>query len=182
MITNTFKKIKKEHILLLITGFFCIIGFLTLLFIFFSRTSTTQQEQVTPKQTIEPNRSSESILKFQSGTRGKLYDKLTSDRVLSETDKEKRALIISEIGNKSGTLYSSPNVLLGYLSSPDFFQADILTSNVDLAKKEAVDWFLSKGLSKEGTCNLPIMFLLNQETTSEFINSGRKFNPLAPGC
>lgn len=178
---NQINNIRKDHIILLITGAFCVVGFLALLFLFFFRASTTQVQDI-PKQTLEPNRSSESILKFQSGTRGKLYDKLTNERILAEIDKSKRALIISEIGSKSGTLYSSPNVLLGYLSSPDYFQAEITTNDVDSAKKEVVDWFLSKGISRSGICNLPIMFMLDEETSNYFINSKKEFNPLAPGC
>lgn len=171
----------KRSYSLLIIAVLCAFGFFMIVFLVFQRVSSPQRLE-TVKPSIEPNHNNESTLKFQEGTRGKLYDKLTSERILSSSDELKRTLIISEIGSESGTLYSSPNVLLGYLSSPDYFQAEINTANIDSAKKEVVDWFLSKGISQAGICNLPIMFLLNQEATSEFIDSGRKFNPLAPGC
>lgn len=175
------KKILKDQILLLAIGFISLLGFMILLFLFFFRASTTQIQE-TPRQGIEPNHSSESTLKFQSGTQGKLYDELTSERVFTDKDRASRALIISEIGNKSGTLYSSPNVLLGYLSSPDYFQAEIRTNNDISAKNEVVNWFLSKGVSRSGICDLPIMFMLDEKTSSYFIDQKLKFNPLAPGC
>lgn len=178
---NLIKNLQKDHIILLITSFVCLIVFLALIFIIFFRASTTQFQEA-PRQTIEPNHSSESTLKFQSGTSGKLYDELTSERDLTAEDESKRALIISEIGNKSGTLYSSSNVLLGYLLSPDYFQAEITTTDVESAKKEAVDWFLSKGVSESGICSLPIMFMLDEKTSSYFIDQKLNFNPLAPGC
>lgn len=178
---NQIKNIQKDHVILLITSIACMIGFLALIFIIFSRASTPQVKEA-PTQEIEPNHSSESTLKYQSGTQGKLYDTLTSERVLADQDKRARAQIISEIGNKSGSLYSSPNVILGYLSSPDYFQAEITTNNVDFAKEEVIDWLLSKGISEGGICDLPIMFLLDENTSTYFIESKKEFNPLAPGC
>lgn len=178
---NQLKKISRDQVLLLIIGFVCLLGFLILLILFFFRASTSQLQEV-PRQGIEPNHSSESTLKYQSGTQGKLYDELTSERTLIADDESKRALIISGIGNKSGTLYASSNALLGYLSSPDYFQAEITTTDVDSAKKEVVDWFLSKGVSKSGICDLQIMFMLDEKASSYFIEQKLEFNPLAPGC
>ncbi len=171
---------KKNYFLFIIAAF-CLVGFLTLVFIVLFRSPTILQKN-TLKPSIEPNHSSESTLKFKSGTQGKLYEKLTGKRVLSDSDRLIRSQIISEIGSKSGTLYLSSNILLGYLSSPDYFQAEIKTTNDEIAKTEAVNWFLSKGISRSGICDLPIMFILDENVFRYFIESKKEFNPLAPGC
>ncbi len=170
-----------SNIKLLIFSIVCLIAFIILVFVILFRTTTTQFQE-SPKPTIEPNHSSESTLKYEDGTQGKLYDKLTGERELTNDDKAKRSSIISEIGGESGTLYESQNVLLGYLLSPDYFQAEIRTTNDLVAKTEVVNWFLSKGISRNGICSLPIMFILDENTSDIFIESKKEFNPLAPGC
>jgi hypothetical protein len=50
----------------------------------------------------------------------------------------------------------------------------------EAAKKEAVDWLKTQGLSQEGVCNLPLMFYVSDKTTNQ--TGGETFNPLPPGC
>ena len=164
----------------MISAILCVIGFVILIFLFFFRASSPRAPE--QEKTIEVNHSPEAVVNYEKGTSGRLYEKLTGERNPSEQDTIARKAIISSLKNGSGTLLSSPNVLLGYLSSPDFFQAEILNSNVAVAKQEVVSWFISKGISKEGICDLPIMFYLGSKPAQEFIESREKFSPLAPGC
>ena len=172
--------IKRDKLILLVTAALSVAGFVVLVFIVVFRSSSTPAKQQEP--ITEVNRPADSIINYESGTQSRLFKLLTEERSLSETNSKTREKITSSIPEKSGTLLLSERVRLDYLATPDFFQAEILTTDVAVAKQEVISWFLSKGISKEGICDLPIMFYLGQVPTEELIKSRGTFSPLAPGC
>ena len=79
-------------------------------------------------------------------------------------------------------VYQSPNVIIDYTRSADSFMAEIETINIDLAKKEANNWFLSQGMSQEGICNYPLQFYIGPQASLALQGKNIVFNPLAPNC
>lgn len=172
--------IKRDKLILLVTAALSVAGFVVLVFIVVFRSSSTPAKQQEP--ITEVNRPADSIINYESGTQSRLFKLLTEERSLRETDLKARGKITSSMPEKSGTLLLSQRVRLDYLATPDFFQAEILTTDIASAKKEVIDWLLSHGISQSGICKLPIMFFLGQEPTDEFVKSRQTFSPLAPGC
>lgn len=170
----------KDKIALIVTAVLLGIGFMILIIIILARSSSSTEQ--TKELPIITNRPANSTINYENGTQSRLLETLTGERKLTDEDLLAREKITSSIPEKSGTLLTTPNVRLDYLATPDFFQAEILSANVTLAKKEAVDWILSQGISSSGICDLPIMFYLGQIPADELIKSRQTFSPLAPGC
>jgi hypothetical protein len=62
-------------------------------------------------------------------------------------------------------------------------QVELRDTNLDKAKKEALDWFDAAGFSMKGICDIPVQFYINNEIAEKL--RGKKdivFSPLAEGC
>lgn len=117
-----------------------------------------------------------------SGPYSKLIDKIEKRPPLEKKDKEIRGELINSINGTSGTLYSTQDFQIYYIKTPDIFQVKLLNPEVNSAKQMAVMWFGSKGLSKKGICNLPIIFYLDLSITSQLPELKDTFSPLPEGC
>lgn len=173
--------INRDRLVLLFTAGLLVAGFIITAVVILLRPSSSIQSRL-QESVIAPNRPASSIINYEKGTQVKLFEKLTGERNLAGADLQARSKITSSLPEKSGTLLTTSNVRLDYLSTPDFFQAEILSADAALAKKETVGWLLSQGISQAGICELPIMFFLGQTPAEEFIKSRNTFSPLAPGC
>ena len=121
------------------------------------------------------------------------YDYAAQDRLakivaqrppLSQSDSQQKTTMLNTIlqGFNSGVLYETDNVRIEYVQSADLFMAEIKTINIVKAKAEATSWFLSKGLSQKGICNLPVMFFLDPEVSQALQGQDIIFSPLPNGC
>jgi hypothetical protein len=112
----------------------------------------------------------------------RLLNILEHPPVLSNNDSAVKIKILAPLNGQAGDIYHGPDVIISYLPAGNEFQGEILTTNIELAKKEAVDWLEKQGLSQEGICNLPIMFFLSADTAIHFQNQDVLSSPLPPGC
>lgn len=121
---------------------------------------------------------------YKSDDTDRLIDKVQNRQSLSPQDVEakQKILLVLPLGAKYGYVFESETVRLEYLSSPDVFMAEILTQDIAKAKTDAVTWFRSQGLSKEGVCNLPISFYINYDVAQLLRDKNIAFSPLAEGC
>jgi hypothetical protein len=119
------------------------------------------------------------------------YDKNPTDKLLqtintrptpSVNDSAIRASLIESLNGKSGILYTSLNVTLEYVKSPNDFEGEIKTDNVSAAKQEVEVWFKNKGLTNDGICKLPLFFYLNGPAAQKLKGTGVKFSPLPDNC
>jgi hypothetical protein len=110
----------------------------------------------------------------------KLLDYIQNRRPLANPDKKAKDAILRNI-DQSGIAFKSETISIEYVKSADVFQVEILSTATDTAKEEAVNWFMQKGISKEGLCYLPISFYLNYEVANT-TSQEKTFNPLAQGC
>ena len=127
------------------------------------------------------NTLSKPPIKYDSQKTNQLIQKSKQRQALS-ADGAKIKIQLAASLNGSGTLYSSSNITIEYIASPDLFQAEIKNANVSGAKQEAVNWMISKGFSREDICKLPFSFYLNGQVSDQLRNSGTTFNPLPDGC
>jgi len=120
---------------------------------------------------------------YNAQAQGSLLNKVEERKTLTTNDQAAKTKMLSKISSEgSGTLYQSENVSIDYLSTPNVFQVEILTTNIDQAKKEAVNWFMSQGLSQDAICNYPVQFYLNFTIAEQLRGKNINFSPLAPGC
>ena len=113
----------------------------------------------------------------------RVLDYVQHRRQLSPSDLVAKKKIISLLSSTdhSGDLYHSSNINIDYTASVDLFQVEILTTSVDSAEQEAVNYFTQEGMSQTGICNLPVSFYLNFDVKNA-IPTDTPFSPLAPGC
>jgi hypothetical protein len=113
-----------------------------------------------------------------------LLEKTKNRKQLSPSDERAKTKILGLLppGKTSGTLYTSPNVIIGYVSSANDLNVEIQTTDIDTAKKEAVDWFINQGFSQEAICNYPVSFQLDGDVAESLRGKNILFNPLADGC
>jgi hypothetical protein len=171
---------------MLILSFFVLVVFCVLLFVIIL--SLSQKNNPTnntigpfPEITKVPV-SAKPAIKNNGVSEQKLIDKMENPTPLVSSDQQAKDAILSPLGGKSGDLYSSPNVIISYISSAKIFQGNILTVNVDQAKQEAVSWFQKQGMSQTGICNLPLEFYLNWDIANDPQLNNTVFDTLPPGC
>lgn len=111
-----------------------------------------------------------------------LVDAATNRQALSFTGSTAKTRLISTLNGTSGAIYSTPNVKISYIVSPDLFQSEILSSDDTAAKQEAVNWMLAQGFTQDDLCKLPFSFFLGAVSSQKYLNSNEVFNPLPEGC
>ncbi|MGH7203960.1 MAG: hypothetical protein ACREHC_05950 [Candidatus Levyibacteriota bacterium] len=113
----------------------------------------------------------------------RLVDLIQHRRPLSQSDIAAKKKIVASLPStdNAGNIYHSSNINIDYTESVDLFQVEILTTAVDSAEQEAVNYFIQQGMSQQGICNLPVSFYLNFEIKKN-IPTTTPFSPLAPGC
>jgi len=148
-----------------------------------SQASSSGENKNNPSPTLADTNSIPPV-HYDDAGQASLLDKVEKRQPLSTDDAAIKTIILSLLpsGEQSGTLYQSENVSIDYLFAPDVFQVEILTTNIDQAKKEAHNWFLTKGLSQKAICNYPVQFYINFDIAQQLRGKNIDFNPLAPGC
>lgn len=138
-----------------------------------------QPQPKTPQPSASP-----SIETMENEPKKRLIDYIQNRKPLSQSDTTIRANILAETGTteQSGEIYSSPNIFIEYVRSADIFQVEIKSTEIDMAKTEALVWFQNKGMSKEGLCAMPISFYLNYDIKTQIGEAADSFDPLPPGC
>ena len=130
-----------------------------------------------------PLRGSKTVL-YNTKDGEKLADLTEDRRVLSDTDIQAKDKLLQKLFAvaPSGSVYTSANVNVEYLNSEDKFYTEITTTDIDGAKKETVDWFLSQGFTRDGLCKIPLAFFLSNSALQTLEGTKVIFSPLVPGC
>jgi|SRR5581483_4577191 len=122
------------------------------------------------------------LLKYNEGKSKELLNKLENRQPLTSNDNAVRQKLINSLNGNSGDLQITSDYDIQYLSSPDQFQAEILTTNISFAKQEVVKWFIAQGMSLEGICKLPLSFFVNHNIAQQLSGQNIQFNPLPDNC
>jgi hypothetical protein len=157
-------------------GICVLVVFILFLIIIIFSSSISSNKIAGPLPTVTPYSTPNDLAEKR------LLLKLEHPSILSTNDAAVKTHILSFLNGQPGDLYHGPDVIISYLPAGKEFQGEILTTNIDLAKKEAVDWFTTQGMSKQGICDLPIMFFLGANASAQFQNPNVLFSPLPPGC
>jgi hypothetical protein len=113
-----------------------------------------------------------------------LFERIQKRKPLSPSDEKAKEAILTLLpeGKTSGNLYESPNVIIGYVDSPNDLNVEILTADISAAKQEAIDWFVKQGFSLNALCDLPVSFYLNVDAARSIREKNFTFNPIAEHC
>lgn len=123
-----------------------------------------------------------SRVQYDNKKSSDLLSKLANRQVLSDAGQNTKQRLKATLKLGAGTLYSSPNVTVGYLSATDQFQGQILSFDVKRAKQEAVNWMITQGFTKDDVCKLPLSFYLSSDATTQLTKTNYVFSPLPDGC
>lgn len=130
---------------------------------------------------VKPLQSSPNVRHNKQKTE-ELINRVQIRQPLSPEGEIAKQKLTANLGNTSGRVFANSNVTIDYVSSPDLFQAEILSSNIASAKQDALNFMLAQGFSPSDVCYLPLSFYLNFKVASGLKNSNIIFNPLPEGC
>lgn len=121
---------------------------------------------------------------LDNSAESRLANILTHRPPLSAADSAEKSSMLTNFlhGTNSGILFKNNDVQLEYVQSADMFMAEIYTTHTIQAKTETVNWLLGEGFSRQGICDLPVMFYLDPTVTQELQGQDVIFSPLANGC
>lgn len=171
----------------LIIGFGIILFLLILLFVTFleSLKNTTGEETITNK--ITPTTPAQRVVRdplvdYNDTSTDKLLDIVdTRPTPLLQRDVTIRNQIVSALNNGSGVIQTTEDYRLEYVKSPNSFEAEIKTIEIDRAKEGVISYLKSRGLSEDGICKLPLMFYLNYEVAKN-VDNNKEFSPIPDFC
>lgn len=92
--------------------------------------------------------------------------------------------LISPLQGQPGTIHKTDEYRIDYVPSPDTFMVEITTPDFEVVKSSVFGWFLAQGFSKNDTCNMKVLFYLNN-TAKEYYNQNEQeiiFNPVFDNC
>ena len=168
---------RSQYILVGIAALLALSVFTLALFSFF-RPLEGQDVQIvntpTPTSTAIPS------VKYNVDATDRMLEIVNNRTAFSSADTAIRNSLVQRAESQQ-YLYSSENVRVEYLSSPDQFIGEILTNQIDVAKNEAVAFFSEEGLSADAICHLPLVFYLNLEARRS-LPENTEFNPLPDNC
>lgn len=188
-------KINKEHIIILIFSIILIFIVFAIAYSALFQPEIVEEPNSTPTTTPQASRPTDPIVmpsetktntpvQYNSEATQRMLDRLASRIPLAQSDSSAKERILSLLppGQVSGIIYRSTTIMIDYTNAADQFQVEILTVNIGQAKTDANSWFELQGMSKEGICNLPVVFYLNYDVAQNLRGSNIQFNPLAEGC
>lgn len=143
--------------------------------------SSSQTPLPTPTPYIQPITPLPKQVVYDKTATDKMMDTIKNRQPLTASDSAARALLVAQ-AQKSSYLYTSNNVRLEYVSAPDEFMAEILTSNISGAKNEVVTFLQTKGLSHDAICHLPLVFYFSSSARHTLPSNSPAFSPIAEGC
>lgn len=167
---------KSQYILVGIAALLALFVFTLALFSFFR----PQSEVSNTTSGLTPTTAESSPILYEESSTEKMLDIVKQTPSLAPSDLRIRNVLIAK-ASEGEYLYSSTTVRLEYLSSPDQFMAEILTSDIESAKSEAVSFFSEQGLSNEAICHLPLIFYLSLQARRA-LPENTTFNPLPNNC
>jgi hypothetical protein len=162
-------------------GFLIFFIYLALVF-FLLRTKPAQQASPvsTPSPTVKPRE--KLVVHYDKQSVEKLQKTLSERRALSASDQAVRRKILAPFTEKGGVVIVLKNARVEYVKTADLFQGEITTIDIARAKRDVVDWFIDQGISKEGICDLPLMFYLSQSVSSQLAGRDLSFSPIPDSC
>ena len=107
---------------------------------------------------------------------------ITNRQPISSSDTTAKQTIISSLEPDHETVYQTNTFTITYIYSYDMFQVELATTDIQQAENDAVAWFATKGLSKDGVCKIPVQFYPNFEVNQQLKQQGIEVPPLAIGC
>lgn len=145
--------------------------------------TTVEELNVTKTPPITSNPSVKPATIFENPSTKKMLDLLENRQPLANTDIEIKTKLINSLPADSETIYAATDYNIDYIQPLDEFQVEILTTNIQQAKTEAVSWFTGQGMTHDGICKLPLVFYTNIDIFRQLKSQGLKdTTPLAEGC
>jgi hypothetical protein len=183
---NSIKKYRKQDILVFIFALILIIIIFSIVII---TTASPQTQKNTVSVTSPTSTPSQSEIQptpqllYDSSAGARLADKIINRQTLSTQDTSAKNTTITTILNgNSGVVYENSDVKVEYVKSMDLFMAEILSPNISNSKTEVSNWFINQGFSQQSICNLPVMFYLDPNVSTQLQGEDIRFSPLANGC
>ena len=121
------------------------------------------------------------LVRYLPGTGEKLVDLMDNKRDLSKNDAVSRNRLSQEANNE-GVVFENEMYRVWYIKSFEMIQIEILSKDIQASKEAATKWLEEQGLSKEGICDIPVMFYLGSDAIDVLPTEGIDFNPLPDGC
>lgn len=174
------KKIVVVLIMISFTTLFCAIIFFAAVT---SNPSLTNVKNNTTS-TVTPTNVTITPVTYVTGYLDKIVNITKNDKSINSSDEQIRQTLLAKLNGKSGTVQQTASYTMTYWSVSDLFDTIITTPNLNQGKKEAEAWLLSQGLSQDGICKLPVIFIPSSEIQQQLKQEEQSvvFNPNPDGC
>ncbi len=173
---------KRQKIIILTVGIIILFGTIGVITFLFLSNINNKTQSYLPTPTTKPALRTVPLVIYNSSKSNELLKKLENRQALTQNDTSIRQKLISPLNGQSGDIQLTNDYDIQYLSSPDQFQVEILSTNISLAKQEAVNWFIAQGMSQDGICKLPLSFFMNHSVAQQLQGKNITFNPLPDNC
>lgn len=185
---NLFLPNKKTLILLAGLGVFILVLALISLF---SNPIPPAELQPNPLATPAPlnnlpslNRQAENSLPqiYKNDSLEKNYQRIINKKPLTPEEVNIKLHLISPLKGSSGIIITTDDFIVEYLPTPQYFMIQILSNDIESAKKNAQKWFNNQGISIQGVCNLPVIFYFSERVSNYLTSNNLQFDPTPEGC
>lgn len=169
----------------LIFGFFLfIIVSIILIEVFFGpQKNAATPSPIFPTPTLFPLQSTQTKNAGVYAIDGKkMSDKIDSRQPLSPSEQTLRKQLIDDALKNQQVAQSNSLYTMYYSKSFDMFQVEILSTDIQTTKQQTTQWFIDKGFSQNGVCNLPVMFIISSSIKQQLIDKNVSFSYLPEGC
>ncbi len=176
---------KKLFIITITIGLVVAVISLTLILLYNTDQRRSQNEEISITPTPYPV-SQGKILRenvpYNDDAKRKLIDIIQQRPELSDQGKIVRQNLLARLNNISGIVSETSTYRLEYIESPDTFMSEILTTDIEQAKKDVETFLLQEGFSRTDICYLPLTFYLNYSVSRSLRETNTEFSPLPLGC
>lgn len=119
---------------------------------------------------------------YKEGSLEENYQRIINKKQLSPEELNAKQRLIAPLEGGSGTIATTTDFMVEYLKTPQYFMVQILSNDIESAKKKAQKWFNDQGISNQGVCNLPVIFYFSESVSNYLISNNLQFNPTPEGC
>lgn len=173
----------KQKIIIIITGIIAGILIVTIALQIPNSAVRTSTEIPTAIPSSIPISSIPAKVPYNSNAVNKMMNIVNKRPALSDTDKTAKQALISGISNPDGeTVYANSEFRVLYIRGLDLFQVEILSTNIQQAKTDAVNWLEASGISAQGVCNIPVTFYMNENVLNQLQGQNTQFSPIPDSC
>lgn len=143
-------------------------------------------------QSSQPNPSPQTLrgvtptsspqLIYQGSSQEQIINKTKDHPALQESDITAKTKLKALANPNTGIVNTNSDFEISYIPTFDLIQVELRSTDIESAKQAAENYLLGVGFSKQGVCDFPTQFYLNQSVATQLPNNSPPFKQTADWC